>query len=152
MISINATQSVWIKQIQTKIIDSQSAKFIHYPPSYDGGRPLLSNFYLKPVIALVPHKNFPSEIIKCKFCLTSILKPKGFATNPSARYVHGLHSGSYLLQFRYTCWSCKTTFNSSEVLETMPSYCRSMFPVILSHRSAVDIEVMTYITSDATTA
>ena len=126
MISINATQSVWIKQIQTKIIDSQSAKFIHYPPSYDGGRPLLSNFYLKPVIALVPHKNFPSEIIKCKFCLTSILKPKGFATNPSARYVHGLHSGSYLLQFRYTCWSCKTTFNSSEVLETMPSYCRSM--------------------------
>ncbi len=153
MSSINDLQTDWIKEIRKNVTDSQNAHsipFIKYPKDYSfGERPMLENFYLKPVVISVPHKQFPGLILKCKVC-DAIFKPLGWPTNPVARYMHGLNYGSYILQYRYSC-DCGSV-DSSKVLQSLPSICSNLLPIeVITPKSAVDKDLMVYITSDATT-
>ena len=149
---INQIQIDFIKEIQKDINHSQSAAsipFIKYPKDYTfRERPVVTKFFLKPVVIMVPHKQFPGISMNCLQC-NDTYKPVGWPTNPVARYMHGLNYGSYILQYRYSC-QCGSV--DSTVIQNLLSICRHLYPVeTFTKKSAVDKDLMVYITSDATT-
>lgn len=157
MASLNSVQQQWIDSIKKDIKDyplgTAYPQRVDPPIVYSGGRPEIDNFYLKPVVVFAPHKQYPilGEII-CKCGRT--VKNRGFANNPSARYVHGLDGGVYLLYFVYKCTN-QSCYNGviplEELLTFLPAFCRTQFPVELTHKSAITKQMLLYITSDATT-
>ena len=101
-ISMNKVQEKIITSLREKIISmplGSRLELEHRPPMYHGGKPELEQFYLKPVVALVPELNFPGVELRCPKC-QHIVTRKGVNNNPAARYIHDLHSGMYLLQVR----------------------------------------------------
>jgi hypothetical protein len=101
-VSINKAQEKIVASLRDKIISmplGSRLELVHRPPMYHGGKPELEQFYLKPLIALVPELNFPGVELRCPKC-EHIVARKGFNNNPAARYIHDLHSGMYLLQVR----------------------------------------------------
>lgn len=74
--------------------------------------------------------------------------PKGWASNPVARYVHGLTTGFYFLQYRYHCRKCKSTMYSGDLF--FDDFLRSMLPVYLMNDSALHLDVVELITKAAT--
>jgi len=63
MVKCNAIQEMWIKQIKKDYNDSKRINITfpikHDPPHYSNGKPILNEFYLKPVITFIPHRNYP---------------------------------------------------------------------------------------------
>lgn len=64
MISVNTIQREYCKGIQENIRNRKS-KTEHIPifwknENYQTGKPILTSFYLKPVIVMAPHLNFPN--------------------------------------------------------------------------------------------
>ena len=132
MTVINQIQIDFIKEIQKDINYSQSAAsipFIKYPKDYTfGERPVVTKFFLKPVVIMVPHKQFPGICMNCLQC-NDTYKPVGWPTNHVARYMHGLNYGSYILQYRYSC-QCGSA-DSNTVIQNLPSICRQVISVVL---------------------
>ena len=55
-------------------------------------------YYLKPVIAWVPHKILPKSIFSCLLCpnCKDSVEPKGWQTHPEARLIHGMHNTKFI--------------------------------------------------------
>ncbi len=105
MISVNTIQREYCKSIQ----EIEHIPIFWKNENYQTGKPILSSFYLKPVIVLAPHLNFPNILLSCNACVTNNLIAKGWADDPIARYVHGLDSGMFLMQYKYHCPNCNTS-------------------------------------------
>ena len=151
--SVNKLQEKFIKEISNQIAGNKSSEqvpFIKYPKEHVyTERPDVENFYLKPVIICIPHKQFPRISILCPVCRQNF-KPLCWPTNPIARSIHGLRQSLYILQYRYGC-QCGTS-DSLTVIKNMPSYCQTMYAFgMITHKSAIENDLLVYITSDATT-
>jgi hypothetical protein len=102
----SGAQERWMSALKAKI-DRHSNGYLGIVQSpedveYAGtGIPALEKFYLKPVIVIAPHKTHPNIPIKCNACSDGFLSPSGWDT--SRRYVHGMRTGLFLLQYRYVC-------------------------------------------------
>jgi hypothetical protein len=158
-VTINGHQKEFVRALKAKIKTLEGGarlELVHRPPMYHGGKPKLADFYLKPVIALVPELNFPGVELKCPDCQHTV-KRCGFSNNPIARYIHDLHSGIYLMQAQYECCSMKCTmggikamkFYAEQMMPSLPAYCQAQFPVELYHKTGISKDMMVYITSDA---
>ena len=157
---ISDIQNEFVNRIKMIFKDNKESKKLQviYKPECNNigdiniNRPNMDLYYLKPVIVVVPHRQYPSIVSLCPTCNTAY-KPHGWNNNPAARYVHGLKSSSYLLQYRYKC-QCDVTVDGMTVLDTMPSIFRNAVPisVVTDGKSAVDTELMIYLTSEATSA
>jgi len=160
MVKCNAIQEMWIKQIKKDYNDSKRINITfpikHDPPHYSNGKPILNEFYLKPVITFIPHRNYPGIQLQCP-CCNNVLYHKGWSSNPAARYIHDMKCGVYLVQFVYECHNniCKDYANKNIpieiLLESLPAYVRSQFPVYLTNSSGMTKDYLLYITSDAIT-
>ena len=90
-VSANGFQILFIKMVQKKV-NNGSREIVFYPDSYDGGKPSVEKFYLKPVIVCAPSKTYAGLQLKCDEC-DGDLKDTGWA--PNYRYVHNLSSGMF---------------------------------------------------------
>ena len=89
--------------------------------------------YVKKVVAMIPHLNFPNIKLCCKECPNKpILTPKQFTNNPIARLCHGYHEDFYVLTYKYACKQCGKRFCSS-VLD-LDDYASSRYGLYFNKR------------------
>lgn len=133
--------------------DSKSLQVIHTPPTKNinfSQRPKLTLFYLKPVIACIPHKNFPGIQLLCPNCPSqnTILTAKGWPTTPVARYIHDVKSGVYLLQYRYYCSFCRKSVMSNDAV--MPTFAKQSYSFYVTEHSGMTTDLLEKIITEAT--
>lgn len=156
---LSAAQLNFIEQIKKEINalvhNGEKPPVWFYPPNVlaKGKVPLPQPYWVKPVVVWIPHYQFPDAILRCPCGSESpcdgIVRPKGYPSD--FRYVHDMNSGVYLLQYQYVCKqsSCGKKTNSTGL--QLPGNLNNLCPVILTHKSAVTRDVLTFITSAATT-
>jgi len=110
-------------------------------------RPKLEAYYLKPVMVWAPKMRYSIDIRCNEDGCAGNLSANGFLAAP--RYVHGMTTGFYFIQCRYKCEQCKKTVAAIKC--QLPYYLSETCPVIFSHKSALHKEVVTFVTSAATT-
>lgn len=156
MVGINQIQIDWINKLKKNATDIKSNlpfPIKHEPPSYTYGKPDVKDFYLKKVMVLVLHRNYPGMSILCPECKRPVSN-KGWVSHPPARYIHDMSSGIYLVQYQY---ECKNSMSNSKViplsnlLDSLPSFVRAQLPIVLTNSSGMTREYLIYLTSDATT-
>lgn len=87
--------------------------------------------YIKKVIAMIPHLNFPGINLRCKDSnCNCILKPKNFGSN--TRLCHGFHEDLYIITYIYCCTGCKSMYCSS-VLK-FDDYANNQYQIYLNRR------------------
>ena len=90
-----------------------SAKEIKYNGS---GTLNVDNFYVKDILLLAPHVQFPGVELPCKSpTCRGCLKATGWS---ETRQIVGFSSTVYLLQFRYSCPTCRASSTSYEYLKS----------------------------------
>lgn len=155
MITVNKIQEDWIADVKKKIdlAVRTPVSFLFYPPEYYGtGAPNVANWYKKPILACVPHKNFPDLSFNCEFCDEGSYQPNGWAGN--IRYIHDLHSGVNILQYRYKCDNSRcpkfrNVIQSFTLLDgkKCPEFARQKWSAqaFLTEKSGVTSSALTYI-------
>jgi len=92
-------QEAFLKEVQTAVNKKMFEKTFMYEPDRSFTNiycpPRIESYYLKKVLVCHPLKQFEKLTLNCHNCGTGVLKSKGWATKPAARYVHGLDSGKY---------------------------------------------------------
>jgi hypothetical protein len=91
-------------------------------------------------------QGFGDDVVKCYKCRSSKgVISNGWPDRPIARRVVGLDSCYFIVSKRYKCKGCNMQFNgyNEQVLAQMPEQVRLLFPCFLTHRSALDHNVLT---------
>jgi hypothetical protein len=143
-----------VKDYQLAGKNRQTFPVDHYPPPFTGGKPDLETFLQKPVRFFCPHRNvtgFSLQHLHCTKCGSDGMKEKCLTSNPCGRAVHDLKFTRYLVQCRYQCLNCSETYLASDLFEQYPMYIQSMLGVQLYEKTAITLDVLNYITCDATT-
>ena len=80
MIAINSIQKKYCRSIIDilKKTRTDPVPIIWEGDTFQHGRPIIENFYLKSVVVMAPHLNYPGIIPKCQVC-TKELTPKGWS-------------------------------------------------------------------------
>ena len=119
LLRINFIQKEFINECKKNIKNSKNNAvqilFDPVPPTinpYTDPPNILQYGYLKKVVAMIPHLNFPGILLSCKKC-NGNLAAKQFVNNPIARLCHGYHEDFYVLTYTYKCKDCSSTYCSS---------------------------------------
>ena len=101
----NETQKSFILQVKQNAVNLNLTEIVHYPSRpivSSSRRPVVEDWYKKPVVLCAPHLQFQEINISCDEAgCSGHFKSDGWGDND--RYLHGLHGGCYLVQARYHC-------------------------------------------------
>ena len=99
MVNLTPYQRQFIKSVREKFTPNRNYETIKFDPPrpyMDLLKPVnVTDYYLKPIIAAVPHQQFSGLKLLCPHCQEGELAQKGWAHNPEARFVHSLEGGKY---------------------------------------------------------
>ena len=132
--------------------------------------------YLKSVIIFHPFYLSTDEISCIQMDCTGILKPSGWASNPSARYIHGIDSGNfstifivdsnrlyffinwricslgkYLVQGRFQCAKCSKYCLAADTITNLSPLIAKQLSVTLTEKSGIMEEMLASVLDDMTT-
>ena len=123
------------------------------PPIYQKGRRDIKIFYLKPAVVFIPHLQFVAEKLICQKCKNSLIK-LGWASNPSARYIHDLDSGIYFVQYLYRCkiQTCEQkSMYFHDLISSLSPLVKYSYPLTVTALSGMTDKYLLYLTTDVTT-
>jgi len=161
---------IYLDKIRDTIKEKKIAPILCNPESDPGSaievgsRPDVSKFYLKRVIIVAPHLNFPKfkDEILCSTCQLT-LHPNRFSN--SVRTVHDLDGVCNVLLHNYICKNSNCVEHKKEVHAytpnegdggpfkvKMPAYLRDLYGISLTAKSGVTSTLMQYIVDDALTS
>ena len=85
-------------------------------------------------------KDIPVRCIKCNEPCTS----DGWQKSPLGRRIVDLHDCYYIVTSRFECSKCKAKFNGNhaDLIRTLPSHVRNLYPAHLTKRSGIDLKLL----------
>ena len=154
----SAHQEAFIEKTIKDVKDKHFAPIMVYPfdndyISWGSMPPDISKYYLKPLLIMAPHLNFPNVDVFCSVCKDGVLVPKGL--DPVRRYIHDLKYGFYLIQYKYSCGNKHCRRNNERLvacslLNEWPDYLRLAYGKIhLTHTSGISDDTLSLILHDA---
>ena len=153
---ISKCQEIYIKQLKESHLKNHADIRVLYPadsPYTDGvSQPKVNDYYRKPCMVFAPHIQFPEVFakLKCVECKKCSLKPKEWASKPSARYIHDIDGSMYFLSYLYSCTCSTKKMYYQDLSDQLPDFMKLSYPFRLTTKSGYTDRLISFMVTSVT--